>query len=381
MRRILLCPSAFYPSLGGVEEICRNLAKELQQQGFTVAIAVNRYPDSLPETELMDGIQVHRFFFKTPSRTLSGLAMGARIPGNIAKFLQFVQSFAPDVIHVICPSSNSLYCYVARILLQKKLLVTLQGEFFMDANNDYERSAFARYAVSKLLHAADGVTACSKYVLDDAKQRFAFDAPLEEVLFNGVDLGEQPSNQNGSAVPSSFVFGIGRLVQNKGFDWLIKAFKKLSSVQPNVDLVLAGAGDAQTELEQLCLALAIEKRVHFVGRQDRPAVADLFKKCLFFVLPSPVEPFGIVCLEAMRAGKAVIATNTGGPPEFIQPGLNGLLVPPKDDQALFDAMNQLCSDKKLSNKLGATGLRLVQDFEWTKITQKYCEIYERLAKG
>jgi glycosyltransferase involved in cell wall biosynthesis len=381
MRRILLCPSAFYPSLGGVEEICRNLAAKLQEKGFTVAIAVNRFPDALPETEEMEGVPVHRFFFKSPGRTLTGLAMGARIPGNIARFLKFVQSFEPDVIHVICPSSNSLYCYVARMLLKKKLLVTLQGEFFMDANNFYDRSAFARYSASKLLNAADGVTACSKYVLDDAKQRFPFNSPIEEVLFNGVDLSEQLQSQDDLILPNKFIFGLGRLVHNKGFDWLIKAFKRLSSLQPNVDLVLAGAGEAQAELNQLCLTLAIEKRVHFVGRQARPAVTDLFRKCLFFVLPSPVEPFGIVCLEAMRAGKAVIATNTGGPPEFIQEGVNGLLVPPKDDEALFHAMSRLCSDEKLIKELGKNGLEQVQNFDWKQITDQYIKLYSRLTSG
>ncbi|HEY9732115.1 MAG TPA: glycosyltransferase family 4 protein [Drouetiella sp.] len=380
MTRILLSPSAFHPSLGGVEEICRNLALQLKAKNFEVAVAVNRHPASLPEYEEISGIPIHRFDFEYPNRSLSGLGPLFRFPANAVKFSTFLNRFAPDLVHVICPSSNSLYCYLASAFFQQKTLVTLQGEFFMDATNIYERSVFARIFAERLLSVADGITACSQYVLDDAKKRFDFHCSLEKVVFNGVDLSEAKLKSTDAPMQKRFILGIGRLVTNKGFDFLLGAFARLAEVRDDVDLVLAGDGVAKADLENLSKELKIAERVHFVGRKDRAGVAALFAQCMFFVLPSPVEPFGIVCLEAMRAGKPTIATNTGGPPEFIHEEVNGMLVPPRDDQALFDAMARLCADDKLRNKLGKNAAVQVKAFDWQKITDQYVGLYENILK-
>lgn len=250
----------------------------------------------------------------------------------------------------------------------------------MDANNIYERSVFARIFAERLLHNADGVTACSQYVLDDAKKRFDFESPLEKVVFNGVDLSESKLKSSDEPMKKRFILGIGRLVTNKGFDFLLRAFSRLAEVRDDVDLVLAGDGVARADLESLSKELNITERVHFVGRKDRAEVAALFAQCMFFVLPSPVEPFGIVCLEAMRAGKPTIATNTGGPPEFIQEEVNGMLVPPKDEQALFEAMARLCTDDRLRSNLGKKAAELVKSFDWQKITDQYIELYNSILK-
>jgi glycogen synthase len=372
--RILLSPSAYYPSLGGVEEIARNLALCLRNQGNEVAIAVNRHPSTLPAKEKFEDIDVYRLPFEYPSRTVSGLLTAGKSPIFIAKFLSFVQGYAPDVVHVICPSSNSLYCYVAKTVLRPKLVVTLQGEFFMDANAIYQKSAFARLGASQLLSSADAVTACSQYVLDDAKERFTFKAPIEEVIFNGVDLLEPVSSTDVKLPKKPYILGIGRLVHNKGFDYLLRSYKQMSA-NSEFDLVLAGDGEASDSLKSLAKELQIEDRVHFVGRQGRREVASFFKNCLFFVLPSHIEPFGIVCLEAMRAGKPVVATRAGGPPEFIEQNVTGLLVESQNESELTQAMQKLCADKKLVDLLGKNALKKVEEFSWLKITEKYNKIY------
>jgi len=376
MAKVLLCPSAFYPSLGGVEEVCRNLGRQLQAQGFEVAVAVNRHPSTLPEIEEVDGLPVHRFPLEYPNRSLQGIITAAKIPLHLGKFLSFVRSYAPDILHVICPSSTALYCRSVQEALGTKVVVTLSGELFMDANQLYQRSAFARHWLSQLLFSADAVTSCSQYVMDDAKARFHFSSGIERVIFNGIDLTEQPSPCKRTILNRPFVFGAGRLVRNKGFDWLLRSFKLLAE-DSEVDLVLAGDGPAKLELEALARTLQIDGRVHFVGRQDRASIASLFEKCLFFVLPSPVEPFGIVCLEAMRAGKPIISANTGGPVEFI--GDAGLFVPPLDVESLYEVMKQLCSDSDLLRQLGANAKTNVQSFDWTTIVDHYIEIYRALT--
>jgi glycosyltransferase involved in cell wall biosynthesis len=373
-KRILLCPSAYYPNFGGVEEICRNLADQLSERGYTVAIAVNRWPADTPDFEELWGIPVYRFDLGGPSkRHLLGTW---RMFPRAGKFNRFLSSWKPDIIHVICPSTTGFYLWAAQHSHRAKVLLTFQGELFMDAHDIYNKSWFAGWSVKKLLEVAHGITACSQFVLDDAARRYALPAVPTEVVFNGVQLGEGSNTQRAER---AYVLGVGRVVKNKGFNVLITAFSKIASQFPGIDLVLAGDGDELENLKKLASSLNLSDRVIFTGRKQRDEIATLFSNSRFFVLPSPCEPFGIVALEAMRAGKPVIACNAGGPPEFIQHGSNGMLVEPGDADALAQAMCALLTDTDFTDKLGQRALQDISAFSWRKITEQYTHIYAKLS--
>ena len=223
-QRILLAPSAYYPSLGGVEEICRNLAVNLANDGFEVAVATNRYPSNLPEHEELYGVDVHRFDFYYPGRSASQLLQSGRCVAGFSKFRQFISDWRPEIVHVICPSVSALYLWAARSMIEYKTLVTFQGELFMDPHQIYLRSWLMREGLKRLLSVTDGVTACSKYVLDDVRTKYALAQSMQKVIFNGVDLEEQAPPNNEPVHDRPFILGLGRLVKNKGFDVLIEAF-------------------------------------------------------------------------------------------------------------------------------------------------------------
>ncbi len=146
-RRILLCPSAYYPSFGGVEEICRNLANELAHSGFSVAIAVNRWPAGASRSEIVGGIPIYRFDLGAPSKT--NLDWLWQMPQAAADFHRFVSKWDPDIIHVICPSTNSFYIWLEQLIKRRKLLLTFQGELFMDNFNLYGQSKICQVGASE----------------------------------------------------------------------------------------------------------------------------------------------------------------------------------------------------------------------------------------
>jgi glycosyltransferase involved in cell wall biosynthesis len=127
--------------------------------------------------------------------------------------------------------------------------------------------------------------------------------------------------------------------------------------------------------------MLIEARVKFIGRADRATAVGLFRGCEFFVLPSRQEPLGIVNLEAMAAGKAVIASRTGGVPEIVTDGETGLLVPPGDAAALAGALRRLTGDTALRECLADGGRERVKAFAWEAIAGSYREIYEAALAG
>jgi starch synthase len=166
------------------------------------------------------------------------------------------------------------------------------------------------------------------------------------------------------------------LVKQKGFDVLIKAFAKADIASH--DLLLAGEGSERQALEQLVESLNLKDRALFLGRADRPTAVSLFKGCSFFVLPSRHEPQGIVNLEAMAAGKAVIASRVGGVPEIVLDGETGILVAGEDDAELATALTRLGNNETLRQKLGDAGQRRSQEFSWSAIADQYIDIYRKV---
>ena len=122
--------------------------------------------------------------------------------------------------------------------------------------------------------------------------------------------------------------------------------------------------------------LGLGDRVTFPGRVDHATAMRLFAGCSSFVLPSRHEPFGIVNLEAMAAGKAVVATRVGGVPEIVTDGENGLLVEPEDSAELATALRRLADDAALRERLGAAGRQRAEGFTWPAIASAYLDVYE-----
>ena len=94
-----------------------------------------------------------------------------------------------------------------------------------------------------------------------------------------------------------------------------------------------------------------------------------------FVMPSRLEPFGIVVLEAWRAGTAVVATTRGGPPEFVRDGRDGLLVDPFDTAAFADVLEKVLTDDELRRSVAAAGRARVAEFAWPAVAERYRAVY------
>jgi glycogen(starch) synthase len=252
----------------------------------------------------------------------------------------------------------------------------------MDDHDIYEKSLALRLGLRAGLRQAATVTGCSEFVLADAATRFGLNRWAAEVIYNGVDRTTGPGGGAPAVVSTRYVLGLGRLVRKKGFDLLIRAFASISSAHPDVGLVLAGDGPERPELERLATALGLEERVLFLGRLDQPTVAAVMSGADAFVMPSRIEPFGIVVLEAWRAALPVIASRVGGASEFVDDGVSGLLVDPHDPLELGTAIDRLLRSRELRAGLGSEGHRRLRDFDWEVVADAYLRCYSAaIAKG
>lgn len=377
---IAIFASAFYPHFGGVEELVRQLALELRRQGHSAIILTNRWPRDLPRREAFEGIPVYRIPFRAPDAGLkSKVTFGLSRSSIEREVVQILTSHDIDVIHVQCVSSNGYYALRSSQAMNIPLIVTLQGELTMDATGLFARSAFARQTLAGCMNSASLVTACSRKTLQDAEQFCGQSLGSRgRAIFNGANLFEfrsaQPYHHK-----RPYLFAIGRLVPQKGFDLLLRAFA-LSGVGSH-DLLLAGDGPELQPLRSLSSELNLNDSVHFLGRADRAAVPGLFAGCDFFVLPSRAdEGLPVVTAEAMAAGKAVIATRSGGTPEAVLDAKTGMIVEKEDVPALAASIQNLCANPQLRDRMANAGRQHAQAFAWPTITAQYLDAYNA-ARG
>ena len=367
--------STFYPSLGGVEEVCRQLAHAFAVQQHKVTVWTERWPRALPAFESFEDIPIHRFPMRVPAdgwkAKLSYLFTHHSIRSQIVRD---VQKQGIDVLHVQCVSTTAWYALHVKKVLKLPLVVTLHGELHMDAAGVFQHSEIHKRIMHEVLQQADVITACSHQTLREAEEFHG--QPFGQrarVIYNGIDLQEFEAAQS-YMHPRRYVLAIGRHVREKGFDVLLEAFARAGDL--GQDLLIAGDGPETANLKAMAMRLKIGDKVHFPGRVAHNMAVQLFKGCSFFVLPSRHEPFGIVNLEAMAAGKAIVATRVGGVPEIVSDQENALLIPAENPDALCQALRHLSSDQVLTARLGQGGTQRVTHFGWPDLSKEYLQTYK-----
>lgn len=331
---MLLISASYVPVLGGIQTVTHKLATDLATRGHEVKVITSRYPRSLPRHEMVDGIAVHRCLFLSPHRYIRSrrpdlfLAGLYYLPKTMWYLHQFTRKFRPDVVNVHFPDEQIPFVRSLRRRHKFRLVVSLHGHDierwfespnsgFLVSRADTEVSEFPELcSLRKILRDADGITACSQYLLNCATRLEPEAANKGHVIHNGVDT-ERFRNTTQYHHDRPYLLAFGRLTHKKGFDLLLEAFAKLAGSESNVDLVLAGEGEEREPLETHAEALGLKGRVRFFGRANPDQVAQLLSGCLFALVPSRSEPFGIVALEILAAGKPLVATNVGGIPEIL----------------------------------------------------------------
>ena len=210
------------------------------------------------------------------------------------------------------------------------------------------------------------------------------------VIRNGIDTSEYVADPQtdvlerfGVDLTRPYVIFVGRITRQKGVPVLLRAASRLI---PDAQLVLcAGAPDTAELLAQvteLVDGLQAERSgvIWIPEMLAKPEVIQLLTHATVFACPSVYEPLGIVNLEAMACGTAVVGSRTGGIPEVVADGETGLLVPPGDPEALAAALNAVLSDPDLAQAMGQAGRkRAVAEFGWQAIAAQTAELYAELV--
>jgi starch synthase len=251
--------------------------------------------------------------------------------------------------------------------------------------------ALSSWCERTAVEAAAAVIAVSDGMRDDVLTAYpAVPAARVRVIRNGIDTAEYSPDpatdvldRYGVDPAAPTVIFVGRVTRQKGLPVLLRA---AADLVPAAQLVVC-AGQADTpELEAEVSELAAQLRasrsgvIWISGMLAKREVIQLLTHATVFACPSLYEPLGIVNLEAMACGTAVLGSRVGGIPEVVADGKTGLLVPPGDPGALADAINVLLLDEPLATEMGRLGrARAEAEFGWASIAAQTVALYTELA--
>ena len=244
-----------------------------------------------------------------------------------------------------------------------------------------------RFICRTLARFTDLSLAVSQGVKEYLVSEIGLDPATVRVVPNGVDVAALDAARPGPVVRRELglpedapVIGlVGRLDHwGKGHKELFTAMARIRERHP-VHALIVGGGRRAAEMRQLAESLGLADAVHFLGQ--RRDVPDLLNAMDVFVLPSYSEGVSLALLEAMAAGRPVIATAVGGLPEVVTDGDTGLLIPPRDPEALAQALERLLADPAWARQLGAHARDHVREhYSLERLGREINEIYAKLVE-
>ncbi len=376
--RILEVTHRYPPALGGVESHIAAIADGLRARGHTVEVATTDVDRDRPFRRLKpvagsDPIPVrrHRAFRWWPAP--HGLGIWA--PGMAVDLF----SSRADVVHAHAFGMAPTWLAALRRRRDRTPLV-------VETHVDRGRGtagwlAYARFVARATLSPADRVVVQTR-IERALLLSLGVDAEKIVTIPDGVDLREFPAPRDAPPArggPPVALF-VGRLdAEHKGLLTLVRALSRIPpSARPRIRLAGADWGGAGAVL-RLAGELGVREQIELLGPLDRPRLLQEYRTADLFVLPSHLEPFGIVLLEAMAAGLPIVASRVGGIPEVVSEGENALLCPPGDPAALAAALERCTTDALLRRRLGAAGRARVLRFSWEAVLPEWLRLFESVG--
>ncbi len=362
---------------GGAETVIRDLIvqSDQQQTQYQVCALLNRQEARHWIDQL--GVEFVSPCFCHPLDLVRG-------PGLAA----LIRRFRPHILHTHLPVSD-LYGWGMRQFVGKPALVTtlhnIAGYYYQQDNR--LRRCQSRVHRWVMHHWPGTIVAISKAV------RQSFSPYLHNweqlvVIANGIDeqrieVGHQRSRPSvrtelGLSAEIPVILSVGRLEKQKNYPHLLRAVHLLADHKLDFAALIVGEGSQKVNLQQMINNLSLHKYVRLLGARDD--VIDLMNAADCFVMSSLWEGLPMALLEAMMVGLPVVSTAVGAVPEVIQDGVSGRLVPPKDPEALAEALGQVLSDPAMAASWGQQAQRRARThYSAVVMAAKYQQVYKDLA--
>ncbi len=369
------------PSLrgGGAEKVVLEVLRNLDRKKFQPELAV-----LTSEGEYQDLVPKDIKFFDLKKRSAKYA---------IFSLAKLVNKEKPDIILGTVEQIIILSYLIKFFLKTKPIIINRCSNFFSIKTTN----KFIKFLESLALRNSDYVISVSKGVREDLIKNFKVKKEKIKLIYNPVEI-KKVKKLAKEQVKEYFkkrpvILSCGRLKEEKGFPFLIKAFEMILKKFPKITLLVLGQGEKEKELKLLTKKLKIEDKVKFLGFSKNPfkymARADVF------VLSSLCEGMPGVLLEAIGCGTPVVSSDCkSGPREILAPDTDfnfqtksvefakyGVLVPPQNSELLAEGILKLLKDSNLIKKYYQLGRERVKDFSIEKIIKQYENFFLEITKN
>lgn len=359
--RVRICYVTTSLQVGGAERVLYDLATRLDRRRFEPSVVALQPMGPVGDALQLAGVPVTALGMTSPLHA-----------GRLARLVGLLREARPRVVHTHLFHANVLGRFAARMAGVPHVVSSVH---IIERERPWH--PWMEAVTSPLVH----VEIC----VGHSVRRFMAEAGVPEgklaVIENGIDLERVaravPTPRDEVPVPEGtpFLLTVARLHVQKGLDVLLRAAALLP--RP-FRWVVAGEGREHAALATLARELGVDDVVRLAGFHAN--ALGLIKACDAFVLPSRWEGLPIVLLEAMAAGRPVVATSVGGNTDLVVDGETGLLVPPDDAPALAAAIERLLADPALRSRLAAEGQRRVRErYTVDRMVQAHEALYDSLA--
>ncbi len=386
--RVLILSWEFPPIVeGGLARHVRKLTEQLAAAGHEVHV-LTRGGDHAPAEEERHGVIVYRVREPAfPRDDLDAfLAWIAQMNADmLAAGAELLERFDFDLLH----SHDWLVAVAAQRLATRMRIpwvVTVHAtehgrhQGWVDKHPQSHIHAVER----RMVHRAERVIACSKYMQGHLSDVFDLPKDAISVIPNGIDPADLYARGDLAALRARYaapdqklVLLAGRLVYEKGFQVALDALPGVIERLGDVRFLVAGTGTHEEELRAQAARLGLDGHGTFVGWLGDDALHGIYRIADLCVIPSLYEPFGLVALEAMASGCPCVAADTGGLREVV-PRDVGLRFRSTDTAALTRTIVRVLTDGELRERLVAEGREHVLRFDWADVARSTASLYEDL---
>jgi phosphatidylinositol alpha-mannosyltransferase len=367
--KIALVSPYDYTVPGGVAKHIFYLDKHLRRLGHEVKIlAPCSGGEALEEHVISVSGNVISFPF---SGSKARITLSPRIYRRVKKILQ-QEGF--DIVHIHEPAAPALPLIVLR---HSKSVNVGTFHAYRDSSAGYR---YGKRIFKPIFAKLDGKIVVSEAVRDYISRYF----PGEYVVIpNGIDLerfGAQIEPFAKYATGGPNILFVGRLEKRKGFKYLLDAFTYVKEEFPGARLLVVGAYDKEDKAPYVHFVRRNRIRgVRFIGYVSDEELPRYYKSCDLFCAPSTgFESFGMVLLEAMASGVAIVASDIAGYRTALKNEVEGLLVEPENEIALAQAIIRLLKEPEVRRKMGERGRERAEGYSWVKVTQQLLDYYREL---
>ena len=377
---ILFISDVFFPRVNGVSTSINTFATELRALGHQVTLIAPSYTDEDKQEEWIVRVPSHKIYFDPEDRLMNF--------GKLKALLPWIRDKHFDVIHIHTPFT----AHYVGIHFGKKLdipVVETYHTFFEDYLHHYLpfipqfiSRKLARTISRRQCNAVDGIVSPSKPMLDVLKQ-YGIKTPAEVVAtglddssFANVD-GEHFRMSHDIPLAQPMLLFVGRVAHEKNIGFLLEMHVELIKKHPDALLVITGEGPAEESIKHSIDKLGISNKVRMIGYLDRShELIACYKAADIFVFASKSETQGLVLLEAMAQGTAVVAIAELGTKSILIEG-EGVLIAKDDINDFADKVSALLSDAPKRQMIGEKGRQYAQE-KWTAgiLAKKVAKFYK-----